>query len=176
MVSRDEKPRLRLRIHNKKMSDSPYAPPRAAVADLESRLPPLPRPVQVARALRWLWVSLALDVPISTWVWFNNTTLDLPGRVGSASAQVVFALIGIWAYRAIAKGRNWARNLVTGLAVLSVAAMAAVLLGDNPYGDTLPELVETVSNTVTTGMDVYGVCLLFSAAARAWFKDMKARA
>ena len=157
------------------MSDSPYAPPRAAVADLESALAPMARPAQVARALRWLWVSFGLDLVISTWVWFNNTTPTLPERVSGASAQVVLALISIWAYCAIAKGRNWARNLVTGLTVLSVVGIAATLLGDQSYGDTVAELVDTAGTCATTGMDIYGVCLLFGAAARAWFKDVNAR-
>jgi hypothetical protein len=158
------------------MSDSRYAPPRAAVADLEPAHPLIPRPAQVARALRWLWASFGLDLMISTWVWFNTTVLALPERVGSALGQIVFALITVWAYRAVAKGRNWARNLVAGLTVLGVIVVAATLLGTDSHSGTLPELVETVSNCVTTGMDVYGVCLLFGAAARAWFREMKARA
>ena len=120
------------------MSDSRYAPPRAAVADLEPAHPLIPRPAQVARALRWLWASFGLDLMISTWVWFNTTVLALPERVGSALGQIVFALITVWAYRAVAKGRNWARNLVAGLTVLGVIVVAATLWARIPTATPCP--------------------------------------
>jgi hypothetical protein len=155
------------------MSESPYAPPQAVVADVESGEPPLERPWQVSRAMTCLWVSLGLGAANSLWnlvqpppqlAAFNRGWLLLMYVVG-------FVIVGM-VYRAIGRGRNWARILLlilTGLGVLGLP----FLYFSVKVGTTTP--LVAIVGLVNSCLGFYAAYLLLTGAAKAWYRNMKER-
>ena len=157
------------------MSDSPYAPPKAVVADVEPRGALVKRPRQVPLAVTCLWIGYGLNFAQSVWL-----ELIVPGpkmAVISLSYQLAIylavILLAAWIFHAVGKGRNWARTVVVIFAGIAVAGLLFVIyrisLGMAIILSAIPALV-------TTCLKVFGAYLLTTGDAQEWYRSMKWRA
>ncbi|HEY4373926.1 MAG TPA: hypothetical protein VGN52_18510 [Burkholderiales bacterium] len=150
---------------------SPYAPPRAAVLDVEPEVS-LERPPQVARAVMLLWIGFGIGIAVALYRLAVPAPQHLPLMVQSGIYAAVF-LFTFWLNTKLARGRNWARLLYlicTGLGLLS----APVFLF-NLFTGRLPALDSLVS-LFQLGLGGYICYLLLTRPAREWFHAMKMRA
>jgi FtsH-binding integral membrane protein len=155
------------------MIDSPYAPPRAALADVEEAEDPMDRPWQVARATTCLWIKFGIGVATALWnVVYISPQLAMFSRPVIFAFYAVLFLITAWIYRSIGKGRDWARILfliLTGISILGVPfSIFAVKIGTVTSAVAMTGLV----NICISG---YAAYLLLTAPSRAWYKNMKGR-
>ena len=107
------------------MSHNPYAPPTAAVAD-----PPpisIPRPREVAVAVRLLWLSFGLG--LSSAIWRQSWVDPFEMTVGLVSVGFYGAILA-WLIFKFGRGRNWARIVYT---VLLLFGYVSVLMSWTTY-------------------------------------------
>lgn len=150
------------------MSHNPYAPPTAAVAD-----PPpisIPRPREVAVAVRLLWLSFGLGLSSAAWrqSWVN----PLEMIVGLVSIGFYGAIIA-WLIVKFGRGRNWARIVYT---VLLLFGYVSILVSWTTYAAPYhghPELVGL--DVIDTLADIAGLYFMFTKAANAWFRPPAAQ-
>lgn len=151
--------------------ESPYAPPRAALIDVEDTTAPTERPPQVGRAVLLLWIGLGLGTLKSIW----NLISPMPGSLGPVPGllSLVFGLLLMsWIYNAIGRGRNWARILFLIFTALGLLAMPFVFRFV-PQGVMQPlQLLLMAANTC---LQVYVSYLLLTKPVREWFYAMKGR-
>ncbi len=153
------------------MSDSPYAAPRARLADVIDSTPAAARPAEVALAVRCLWVTFALDIAGEIWE-FLEPPARHPALPVSIATDLAMLMILAWIYTALAKGRNWARivNFIfTGIGVLSLP----VYIFNVTHG--LQTLVTAVAGVGNQGIGGFACYLLLGAPAKAWYRSMKGR-
>lgn len=140
--------------------NEPYAPPTATVADPALAVPAAPR--QVSLALRLLWVSLLLGVPLLV-----MSTQRLPEGGATVFTVVfqllIFALVA-WLYVCIARRRQWARIVTLLLTLLGLVFMVWAPTPD----DT--SVVERLIAGLSTVLDLAAMVLLFGAPASRWFR------
>lgn len=155
--------------------ESPYAPPQAALEDAGRKNAPLPpRPPAMNRVVILLWISFAINA--------FSTVLNVarPVASGFGTPSVIYSVISgaiglaftAWYYRAIARGRNWARILYfffTVFAVLSIAITAAML----PLFFRDP--VRVILGAASVVLHFYVCWLLVSRPAREWFNEIRER-
>ena len=139
------------------MNRNPYAPPQAAVADLERPLVMVARPPAVTLAIRLLWCSLAL-----------GTLSSILGQVLTSSAGVVSVVIGLalgaWVTHKVSQGRNWAR--IASLVVFLVAVAAVVLQLTESVQRSVFVAITEVASYALHGLALY---LVFTGAGARWF-------
>jgi hypothetical protein len=150
------------------MVDNPYAPPKAVVADLETRVSSLSRPHEVTLAIRLLWFSLTLGV-------FNFAFAY--GRVVVAASLPPGALAGAllgwtslaWLTFYIGRGRNWARMifLVGSVAGLPVSIWALPAMLDR-------SIVATTVSLAMSVLQIVALYLVFIGGGARWFRRDKA--
>ena len=151
--------------------ESPYAPPKALVADVESTRAPMERPANVTRAVKCLWTVLGIGIvsAILNFITPAAAQFPLPIMIGM---YVVIFLISAWMYSAIARGRNWARILFlifSGLSILSIPMLVfSVISGAQNVFTGLVGLLNL-------GISFYACYLLLTAPAREWFRSMKSK-
>jgi len=160
---------------------SPYAPPRAQVADIEPGGPPMARPPQVTRAVKCLWAVFAIGVVFTVWTLAKPSAQYLR-TVGPASQSnywlvslgvyTLIFLLSIWLYRAIGRGRNWARILFLILSGLSLLSLPLIFFSVKAGTQSL---IEGLVSIVNLGISFYACYLLLTAPAREWFHAMKGR-
>ena len=141
------------------MTQTPYAPPSARVADPQS--PRLSRPLSVHRAAICLWISAAVAV----------VSIVLHARIVTTAdvviAGVSAALLALVAAKVNA-GRRWARWLFVAVWILgSFSGMAMLVLAPQAFL-ALPGTVQTVG-VLQFALQTGALVLLFTAASRQWF-------
>ena len=177
MVSRDEKgaelTRQRKASHN--MSESPYAPPKAVVADVDSRGPPGARPWQVGRAMACLWVAFGINIANSLWTLLVQPPpqVALMNPIFLAIMYALGFLLAAWIYFSAGKGRNWARIIVLIFSALSLLGLPFVAYQVNAGAATL---VAAIAAVVIACLKAYLAYLLLTSEAREWYRSMKGRA
>jgi hypothetical protein len=134
------------------MTDIRYAPPAAAVAD--AFMDSGPRPQQVTVAVRLAWTSFVLGLPIALY-------LVAQSPVAMSVVMLLMGVLVITIYRALARGRNWARIALTVLLVLSLI--------DLFVPSELPAGLMILSRA-TLVLDVVVVVLLFRRESGRWFR------
>lgn len=152
------------------MSDSPYAPPKAAIAKAEPAGPEIPRPLAATRAVRYLWISFGIGLLGQIADVFMPAADALAWEL-AALLYLVFAAIFLWILLSIAKGRDWARILNLVLTALSVLSTPVILYGvltdeQTPLGAAVYLL--------SIAIDCYACYLLFTRPVSEWFGAMKA--
>jgi len=159
-------------------TQSPYAPPRAAVSDIASQMEVPPRPPAVTRAVKCLWACFVMSVIGTLWAQATmrgTVTNVAPESMGGlANLQLVFLglalLLSIWMYRAIGKGRNWARILLFIFAVLSLVSLPGYFQAVNSGVFSLAQGALTLLNY---GVTFYACYLLLKQESREWFRAVK---
>jgi hypothetical protein len=161
------------RIGETTMNDSPYAPPRAALVDVEPSEEPMERPWQVARAVICLWIMFGIGVANSLWTVVNpSPQLAMFNRPVLFVYFTLIFLVSAWIYRAIGKGRNWARIVYLVLAGISLLGIPFMAFGLK-VGTTTP--MAATLGVVNVCVSVYAAYLLLTAPSRQWYRNMKGR-
>jgi len=142
-----------------------YAPPTAAVADPVA--PREVRPLEVVRAVRLLWISLAISV-ISL---LARYLLEI--SIGLIVYLVIVGgsqyLVTTWIILRIAGGHNWAR--IVFLVVL-LAGLGYAIFNWHYYAQffTGASPLTALEIAAKTFLDLGAACLLFMPRANHWFK------
>ena len=151
-------------------ANNPYAPPKAAVGDVSSGAEP-PRPEPVSRALKLLWAAVAVSFVSGI---INAYLTETPGvpKAMFAGMMVVGWVVGLviiwWILSSIGKGKNWARIVQLVFFIFGILGVLMVF--------AMPQQVPGVVwalYAVQMGLNTWGVILLFSGPANAWFREMK---
>jgi hypothetical protein len=151
-------------------SKNPYAPPKAVVDDVSSGTEP-PRPANVSRAMQLLWAAVAISFVSGILNAYLTETPNVPKSmyVGFLLfGWVVGFLIVWWILSSIGKGKNWARIVQLVLFLFGIFGMLMVF--------AMPQKVSAVIwvlYAIQMGLNLWGMVLLFSAPANAWFREMK---
>jgi hypothetical protein len=151
-------------------SKNPYAPPKAVVDDVSSGTEPS-RPASVSRAMQLLWAAVAISFVSGILNAYLTETPNVPKSmyVGFLLfGWVVGFLIVWWILSSIGKGKNWARIVQLVLFLFGIFGMLMVF--------AMPQKVSAVIwvlYAIQMGLNLWGMVLLFSAPANAWFREMK---
>ena len=154
-----------------------YAPPEAAVADVNTdALPAGPCP-HVELACRLMWISFGFSL-------LNNIARIIVARTTAERVGlIVGSLIGIglgyvvvsWAVRKLRAGRNWMRWLITSVNVLSWISIAMFW---DFYRNLLRVLSENlptiIGMAVSTAIGLVILVLLHTPTTRRWFNAQSA--
>lgn len=151
-------------------SKNPYAPPKATVEDVSSGAEP-PRPAAVTRALQLLWAAVAVSFVSGILNAFLTETPDVPR--GLYLGFMIFGwvagfLIIWWILTSIARGKNWARIVQLVLFLFGIVGVLMVF--------AMPQEVPAaiwVLYAIQMALNLWGMILLFSPPANAWFREMK---
>jgi len=141
------------------MSETPYAPPGAKVADPEAPRPV--RPISVYRAVVCLWVSAAVAI----------VSLILHAKIVT-TADVVIACISAALLALVAAkvgaGRRWARWLFVAVWILgSFSGMVMLALAPQAFL-ALPSTVQAIG-VLQFALQTGALVLLFTRPSREWF-------
>ena len=150
------------------MAQNPYEAPEAQLAD---PIPAeVPRPAEVARACRILWISLAVSVvtllpSIRGQWWVPQSGEDVPGvaAVSIGFALVMFVL-SAWLIAKTGRGLNWARWTL----LVFFAFGWLFLLTDFPRSITETPLA-ALADTLICAAEAWACLLLFRNPGAAWF-------
>jgi len=148
------------------MSDNPYAPPAAKVADVETdRAMERPREVTLAVWLCWLSIVVALPAIVDGYIEFVVQETDRAASIGYIVINVMMYAIGIWVILALSRARRWARVAYVALALLGI-------LGNISAWDQYQARPWYAGSTMflSSFVDIAVVVLLFRPAANAWYR------
>jgi hypothetical protein len=141
------------------MSETPYAPPTARVADPQAVRPP--KPVSIHRAVICLWVSAAGTVVSAA---FHASILTIADVVVLAITAGLLALVAA----KVSAGRSWARWLFLVVWALgSLSGMAMVVLMPQAFR-AWPSTVQAIA-ILQFVIQTAALALLFTRASREWF-------
>jgi hypothetical protein len=154
--------------------DSPYAPPRAVVADAEPDLSSLERPPEVNRAVTLVWVVFGIGIAAAV------LRMVLPGpqqmpMVWQLAMNVLIFLISWWLNSKLAAGRNWARLLYVIATALSLLYIPVLIFTMMRFGAKTPT-ADSVVGVLNMSISVYVAYLLLTRPARQWYRAMKGHA
>jgi hypothetical protein len=151
-------------------ANNPYAPPKAAVGDVAGGAEP-PRPEQVTRAVKLLWAAVAVSFVSGFLNAYLTVTPDVPQGMFLGFMLfgwvVGFAIVW-WILSSIAKGKNWARIVQLVFFIFGIFGVLMVF--------AMPQQVPGVIwalYAIQMALNVWGVILLFSGPANAWYREMK---
>jgi hypothetical protein len=155
------------------MSDSPYAPPQASVADAAPAAPPPPRPAGIDRAVTFIWIDFAIGITAAV-----LQLAKLKAGVGLAIVGGIYLAVfafAAWVYIGVGNGRHWARVAYFILIVLSFLGTFIMLLRHLRPGDG-QSMLDILLSLVSLGLEITIVVLLLGRPVREWFNDMRDRA
>lgn len=148
------------------MNENPYTPPESEVKDAPYERAVPQRPRNVVLAVRLLWISLVMSIPVSMRE-YQNAASD--GNTAFLfyfilSLYAISVLINIFIHR----GHHWARVLLLVLSVLNVlsffGAMNEILL--YPAGDL-------ISLAVSMALDLAALVLVYTRPGALWFRRIQ---
>ena len=150
------------------MSENPYTPPNARVADVQTEAPLGAPPTQVTLAIK-LWAAsycLGFFSIVIYWDYFTNLQ-----PAGSLLFNQAFSLaISGWLYYKIYLGRNWARITLLVMAILGFAMSASGTVRSMVSAMPMPIKVQML---LSVGVNFVVLWLLFFSAGRRWFSAAK---
>jgi len=146
---------------------NPYAPPKAAVADVEARTNPGQKPDTVKYAVALIWTSYGLGVLGTVIKMFKGEfpyqLAPLPGALAFAAAQ----LPTVWFTLKLAAGRNWAR--IVWIVLFGVGLLSTILFYKVVLAAAKDYMWIAVLQTVL-GLAVF-IVLLTPSVSR-WYKGI----
>ena len=143
------------------MSESPYAPPRAVVADAPE--PPRVRPRAVVIAVALLWTELVPSVFLTFLAWDEISVDDPAYRIALQIYVVIWLGISVLVNTKIWQGRNWARIVALILTLFAMIDLLGIVqqFAESPW--------ETALSTAALALDVAAVVIVFGPG-RDWFR------
>jgi hypothetical protein len=146
------------------VTNDPYAPPKAVVANPIAGVESFSRPHEVALASRLLWCSLVLGVV--------NFVVDsgpavVAGSLPPVAIAVSLSTFGLlaWLTHGIGRGGNWAR----------VTFLVMFVLGVPVFLWALPTLLErsmlaTATSLAISVLQIVALYLVFTRVGARWFR------
>lgn len=148
------------------MNENPYTPPESEVKDVPYERAVAQRPRNVVHAVRMLWVSLVLSIPLSIREYQDAAS------EGNATFLLYFILtlyaLSVLINLYIHRGSHWARVLLLVFNVLNVLSFLAAmqeLLG-YPVGDL-------VCLATSMALDLIALVLVFTRPGALWFRRIQ---
>jgi len=145
------------------MNDNPYTPPESEVKDVPYERAVEERPRNIVYAVRMLWISLVLSIPMSMREYRDAAS------EGNAAFLLYFILtlyaISVLINVYIHRGSHWARVLLLVFNVLNVLSFLAAmqeLLG-YPAGDL-------VCLAASMALDLIALMLVYTRPGALWFR------
>ena len=141
--------------------DNRFTPPGAPVEDV----PPKPQgqpPGHVMLAVRLLWISLVIGLPILFVP--SGEALSANARAAGFMVQLAMFVFAAYLNLCIARRRNWARVVSLVLFLLGLLLMAFA-----PPAATV-SLLEKVINVADLLLDGAAMYLLFTPPGSSWFE------
>jgi len=163
------------------MSENPYAPPSAEVADVRREELSLERPQIVTIGIWLLWLQVLISIPgpvISTF----RALEDGPAGPRYLKLAFVLLIIGFTAFLTLraGQGRNWAR---LGHLVLLILRIASVVSSYLLIRKMFPERVGSLYSLddpqrvvlllVNYLLSVVAVLMLFTPSANDWYRAVR---
>jgi len=146
------------------VTNNPYTPPAAVVADPERVRGPRPRSVSIAVVLIWIAIGAMLAM-LGSVVW--QTSFDFfvarPGFIGAGIGMVIWSFLS---YQ-IARGRNWARLLFTALCLYDSRTVWSGV--NRMIFQAVANRLELVCFYLRPVAGMIAIILLFGPG-RAWFR------
>ena len=144
------------------MAFNPYQPPGSDVRDLQPGPVLAERPLQVAYAVRLLWLSIVIAVALVHFE-LQRTESDsaLVLWIFAAVILALAAALNIFVWR----GANWARIVVLVLGIFSAMTIATTI--DEILGNSG---VEIALEAISLAVDVAAIYLLFTKPGVLWFR------
>jgi peptidoglycan/LPS O-acetylase OafA/YrhL len=149
--------------------DRRYLPPTAELLDVDAEREIAERPRQVRWATVLLWLSFTLGTAVTAYDWRQATGAD-PSELAPATTAVIAGFtVALFALNAflnvmVYQGRNWARIVYLGVALLGVAFFFLP-------GDGEPEsLTERVAYAMGSVLDLAAMALVFTRPGSLWFR------
>ena len=145
------------------MNENPYTPPNAELKDVASDRAVPDRPRHVVHAVRMLWLSLVLSIPLSMRE-FQDASAESDSTFLLTFILTLYAIsvvINIHVYR----GSNWARTLLLVFNILNVLSFAGAMdeILKYPTGD-LAALAASMA------LDLAALVLLYTRPGALWFR------
>jgi hypothetical protein len=142
------------------VSNNPYSPPKALVADPSTEVAQTSPPHEVTVATRFLWYSVAAGA--------ISIVLDLLGTIGRSSFGIpVIPLLAIgvlsWLTYSISRGRNWAR----------IAFLVVFVLGSPVLYLLQRTVIVRAASVVILVLELVALYLLFTGVGARWFRRDK---
>jgi hypothetical protein len=138
------------------VSDNPYAPPKAVVADLATDLLSIPaRPRAATSATNLLWFAISLGA-------LNSAIV---GSLSTLAVSVLILGLFAWLTHKVSRGRNWARITLLVIVVLALPGEFVTLLEQ-------PLLAAAIS-AVICGLQITALYLVFTGDGARWFRRGK---
>lgn len=148
------------------MNDNPYTPPESEVKDVPDERAVAQRPRNVVHAVRLLWISLVLSIPVSMRE-YQDAASD--GNTAFLfyfilSLYAISVLINVYIHR----GHHWARVLLLVFSVLNVLSFLAAMneILRYPAGDLL-------SLAASMGLDLVALVLVYTRPGALWFRRVQ---
>jgi len=148
------------------MNQNPYTPPESEVKDVPYERAVAQRPRNVVHAVRMLWISLVLSIPLSIREYQDAAS------EGNATFLLYFILtlyaLSVLINLYIHRGSHWARVLLLVFNVLNVLSFLAAmqeLLG-YPVGDL-------VCLATSMALDLIALVLVFTRPGALWFRRIQ---
>lgn len=148
------------------MSENPYTPPGSELKDAPYERAIAQRPRNIVHAVRMLWVSLVLSIPISIREYQDAAS------EGNATFLLYFILtlyaISVLINVYIHRGSHWARvlllvfNILNGLSFMA----AAHEILRYPAGDL-------VCLAVSMALDLFALVLVYTRPGSLWFRRVQ---
>jgi hypothetical protein len=155
------------------MSQNPYSPPTAPVADLPTAKAGDNR--DVLNACKLLWLSCAMDVMSPLLGGAANAAPPVGGMVGVLVSDAIQVLVTYWIVSKLKAGRNWMRLLLTiGIAAAYLLILILWAFYDASVFPTYAH--HPVSAAIAVLEAILVLCyiaLLNTPSARAWFASSK---
>jgi hypothetical protein len=144
------------------MSVNPYKPPGAKVSDLPPERLLRDRPRQVVQAVRLLWLSLVISLPL---MYFEQQRApDEAGAFMWIFGLVMLTLVAAL-YVFVWRGANWARIIFLVLWILTQVWVATTFAQMLQYS-----LVEIALHVVSLAIEALALYLLFTKPGSLWFR------
>ena len=142
---------------------APASPVPANTPSSSSGAASPPRPKVVSTAIRLLWLNLALVIP-HLWITWPEIRSKANLEFGFLILFVV-VILQIWLITMIDEGYHWVRVTLLTLLVIGLSDGLSSII--ECFGHSL---ITGVLNLAQTALHVTGVALLFTPAARPWFR------
>jgi hypothetical protein len=145
------------------VSENPYAPPKAVVADVAIAEAAMERPREIKLVVQLGVVSWIMGVIVMALSWDYYRQLQ---PVSSTIYTQLFTVVVLaWLYYKVYQGRNWAR--ITWL-VFAIIGFAGIAMAWPQLGNSLPGLAK-IQMLIGAGITAWQFWLLFLSPGRRWF-------
>jgi hypothetical protein len=157
------------------MVRNPYAPPSAAVADIEPVPTAPPRDVSTACDFYWASFAVSLLVSLVEGVRQPSAPLVIGALIGTVIGGLIGGVVTRWFVSKLKAGRNWMRLFLT---ISPIVFFLSVPVFWPFYRDIVSQYysgapLRLIEAAVQSVLGLWSLFLINSAKSREWFLLMK---